>query len=352
MADHASQVSLPGGAVEPGETAAQAAIREFHEELGADGLAIDFLGTLSPLYVQASNYLVTPCVAAARSRPRLVPNPAEVEEVLEVPLGHLLDPAHFGSQVRQYEGRTYFAPHFLFQSHRIWVRTCMILGELVTLLEESTIQVLQCRGKGRGARDERRGARGSFLPLSAFGFPLYRSPFPLNTTLPRTIMRAVVFDMDGLMFNTEDVYTAVGTELLRRRGLVFTAELKDLMMGRPPQPAFEVLIGRCHLTETWQQLAAESDRLFLSLLNDYLAPMPGLYDLLDALERAAIPKAIATSSDRELVQRLSEAVRACRNGSSSFSLPRHCPRQATPGNLSDRRPAFRCCPGRNGGVGG
>jgi HAD superfamily hydrolase (TIGR01509 family) len=114
-------------------------------------------------------------------------------------------------------------------------------------------------------------------------------------------MRAVVFDMDGLMFNTEDVYTAVGTELLRRRGLVFTAELKNAMMGQRPQPSFEAMICRCRLTETWEQLAAESDQLFLSLLDARLAPMPGLYELLDALERAGLPKAIATSSNRALV---------------------------------------------------
>jgi HAD superfamily hydrolase (TIGR01509 family) len=114
-------------------------------------------------------------------------------------------------------------------------------------------------------------------------------------------MRAVVFDMDGLMFNTEDVYTAVGTELLRRRGLVFTPELKDLMMGQRPQPSFEMMIRHCHLADTWELLAAESDQLFLGLLNDYLAPMPGLYELLAALERARIPRAIATSSVRRLV---------------------------------------------------
>ena len=54
------------------------------------------------------------------------------------------------------------------------------------------------------------------------------------------MIRAVVFDMDGLMFNTEDVYTVVGCELLRRRGLEFTSELKDAMMGLQPRPGFEV----------------------------------------------------------------------------------------------------------------
>src|SRR3990172_6107994 len=114
-------------------------------------------------------------------------------------------------------------------------------------------------------------------------------------------MRAIVFDMDGLMFNTEDVYSAVGTELLRRRGHTFTAELKDAMMGLRPQPSFEAMIRFCNLGDTWQQLAAESSQLFIGLLNGCLAPMPGLLELLDALERAAIPKAIATSSSRELV---------------------------------------------------
>jgi HAD superfamily hydrolase (TIGR01509 family) len=114
-------------------------------------------------------------------------------------------------------------------------------------------------------------------------------------------MRAVVFDMDGLIFNTEDVYTLVGRELLRRRGREFTAELKDEMMGLTPQKTFEAMIRHCRLSDNWQDLAEESNRLFASLLDEHLAPMPGLMDLLVALEAARIPKAIATSSCRQLL---------------------------------------------------
>ena len=135
LADHAGQVSLPGGAVEPGETSRQAAIREFHEELGEGGRNIELLGQLSAAYVQASNFLVTPWVGATDGRPELIPNPAEVEQLLEVPLTHLLDPANFGSHRRQHQGQSYTAPHFTWQSHRIWGATCAILGELVTVLE-------------------------------------------------------------------------------------------------------------------------------------------------------------------------------------------------------------------------
>jgi HAD superfamily hydrolase (TIGR01509 family) len=114
-------------------------------------------------------------------------------------------------------------------------------------------------------------------------------------------MRAVVFDMDGLMFNTEDVYTDVGCELMRRRGCEFTTELKHKIMGTPPQVSFETVIRECNLHDTWQELAAESNQLFLELFPPRIQPMPGLMQLLDALEAANIPKAIGTSSTRELV---------------------------------------------------
>jgi 8-oxo-dGTP pyrophosphatase MutT (NUDIX family) len=136
MAEHAGQVSLPGGAVEPGETETEAAVREFHEELGDDGQPIRMLGSLSPIHVRTSNYWVTPCVAAIAQRPAFAPNPTEVEKLIEVRLSHLLDPEQFGSHPRKYRGEPYTAPHFLVESHRVWGATCLILGELVTLLEE------------------------------------------------------------------------------------------------------------------------------------------------------------------------------------------------------------------------
>jgi len=133
--DHPGQVSLPGGAIEPGESSRRAAVREFHEELGGEGAPIEMLGRLSPLYVHASNFLITPWVAATGERPPLAPNPAEVDELLEVPLEHLLDEDNFGTHQRRHDGHSYTAPHFTWQSHRIWGATCMILGELVTVLE-------------------------------------------------------------------------------------------------------------------------------------------------------------------------------------------------------------------------
>lgn len=138
LPDHAGQISLPGGAIEPGETSSQTAIREFHEELGAADLPIELLGKLSSIYVHASNFRVDPWVAVTDRRPTWTPNVTEVERLLEVPLDHLLDPANLGCHQRssQTQDEPYTASHFLWQSHRIWGATCAILGELVTVLGE------------------------------------------------------------------------------------------------------------------------------------------------------------------------------------------------------------------------
>ncbi len=142
LPDHAGQISLPGGAVEPGETPMQAAIREFHEEVGAEDVTPRILGSLSPIYVHVSNYRVDPFVAVCDRRPRFVPNPREVDEILEVPLDHLLDPANLSSHERSHLGCVYQSPHFAWQTCQIWGATCLILGELITVTHEIASQRL------------------------------------------------------------------------------------------------------------------------------------------------------------------------------------------------------------------
>lgn len=109
-------------------------------------------------------------------------------------------------------------------------------------------------------------------------------------------VRAVVFDLDGLMFNTEELYQDVGSELLRRRDREFTKELLDQMMGRPGRISLQLMIDWHQLEATVDQLEQETDEIFVDILATRLAPMPGLLELLAALEAANLPKAIATSS--------------------------------------------------------
>lgn len=116
--------------------------------------------------------------------------------------------------------------------------------------------------------------------------------------------RAVVFDLDGLMFNTEELYNDVGDELLRRRGKLLDPRLIDTMMGRPVLEALQLMIDWNDLKDTPGELAAESEQIFEAILESRLAPMPGLLELLLALEQAGLPKAIATSSGKKFVRQV------------------------------------------------
>lgn len=115
---------------------------------------------------------------------------------------------------------------------------------------------------------------------------------------------AVVFDLDGLMFNTELVFNEVGHEILRRRGKRMTRELIDQMMGRRAHEAIQIMIDLHQLPDTVHELAEESQILFFELARDRLAPMPGLATLLDRIEELGLPRAVATSSSRPYMERI------------------------------------------------
>jgi pseudouridine 5'-phosphatase len=111
-------------------------------------------------------------------------------------------------------------------------------------------------------------------------------------------LAAVVFDLDGLIVNSEDVYEQADVEVLRRRGKVYDAELRARMMGRPTTESLRAMIEWHALEDTVELLEAERSLLRDTLLEESIEPMPGLAGLLERLEAADIPKAIATSGHR------------------------------------------------------
>ncbi|MBW3540467.1 MAG: HAD-IA family hydrolase [Planctomycetes bacterium] len=118
------------------------------------------------------------------------------------------------------------------------------------------------------------------------------------------LIRAVVFDLDGLMFNTEDIFNQTGRELLRRRGHEMTPWLLHRMMGRRAPEAFQVLVDHLGLSETVEELLTESKEIFDAIKATYLAPMPGLFDVLGILERRRLPTGVATSSPRRYLEEI------------------------------------------------
>jgi 8-oxo-dGTP pyrophosphatase MutT (NUDIX family) len=141
MAFHPGQIALPGGMVEPGETARQAALREFEEELGVSSSDVQVLGELTPVYVFVTCALVTPFVALAPSRPDWNPNPGEVSQVIDIRLAELLSPACRGVHTIDRRGLSMRAPHYEVAGHRIWGATAMILAEFAAVCSAARLHL-------------------------------------------------------------------------------------------------------------------------------------------------------------------------------------------------------------------
>lgn len=86
---HVHQFALPGGRIDAGETALQAALRELEEEVGITAAEAQVLGRLDD-YVTRSGYHITPFVLWAPDAAPYVASPAELLAVDRIPLGELL----------------------------------------------------------------------------------------------------------------------------------------------------------------------------------------------------------------------------------------------------------------------
>jgi 8-oxo-dGTP pyrophosphatase MutT (NUDIX family) len=131
---HSGQVSLPGGAIEPGETFEHAALREAHEEVALAPDTVRVLGALTPLDIPVSGFRLHPIVASTDTPPVLAPSDGEVARILEVPVADLLSDRHLQSTVRAADGRELTVPAFHVAGEEIWGATAMVLSEFLVLL--------------------------------------------------------------------------------------------------------------------------------------------------------------------------------------------------------------------------
>ena len=133
---HSAQISFPGGKFEQSDPdLIFTALRETEEEVGVPSANIDFLGTLTSLYIPVSEIEVFPSVGYAIQKPSFKIDPAEVDYLIEVSLKDLMNPAILHSKKFsniKYQGEI---PYYDVQDNHVWGATAMILSEFMEIVQ-------------------------------------------------------------------------------------------------------------------------------------------------------------------------------------------------------------------------
>lgn len=127
---HGGQISLPGGKQEDSDQdLTETARRETFEEIGVDPGLITEIGTLTPLYVPHSNFIIQPVIGHIGFQPAFVLDEKEVAGIIITPLHQLFNPANRKSMLLHRAGAEILAPYYEASGHRVWGATAMIISE-------------------------------------------------------------------------------------------------------------------------------------------------------------------------------------------------------------------------------
>jgi len=117
-------------------------------------------------------------------------------------------------------------------------------------------------------------------------------------TLARPV-RHVIFDMDGLLLDTEPFYTEVTQRIVGRFGKTFDWSVKGNMVGRPALESARYLVETLGIPLAPEEYLREREAM-LEELAPASVPLPGARELTATLAARGIPLALATSSARRL----------------------------------------------------
>lgn len=142
---HAGQVSFPGGAIDPGETPREAALREAHEEVGLDPAHVEVLGELDEVPTFTGGFVITPIVGlvastafTAAGRYPWNPSPAEVAALHELPLQGFTGDANLRVLPAEEQGVKFELYWYTVQGTVVWGATARIVHQLAALAAEAT----------------------------------------------------------------------------------------------------------------------------------------------------------------------------------------------------------------------
>jgi len=118
----------------------------------------------------------------------------------------------------------------------------------------------------------------------------------------RSAIQAIIFDMDGLMINSESLHQEAWQVMLRRFGYEIDEALFARLVGLRISEDAVLLREHFHLPVMAEALARQRNDLFLASLPGRVKPMPGLGELITEIGRRGLRCALATSGERRYVE--------------------------------------------------
>ncbi|CAA9433991.1 Uncharacterized Nudix hydrolase NudL [uncultured Rubrobacteraceae bacterium] len=138
LADHAGQISFPGGSTESGDgSLVQTALREAEEEIDLSPGLVEVIGELEEMYIPPSNFRVSPFVGLLPPEAEMVLAPDEVEEIFTVSLATLSARETLRKVLWRHDGRDYEVPVFAVGGQvprNIWGATAAMTAALLARL--------------------------------------------------------------------------------------------------------------------------------------------------------------------------------------------------------------------------
>jgi HAD superfamily hydrolase (TIGR01509 family) len=125
----------------------------------------------------------------------------------------------------------------------------------------------------------------------------------------KPVPKLAIFDMDGVLADTEPVYGRMYAEVYRRFGLELPAEERDSFIGRATAHIWNFVREKYSLTAQLSELIALKEKVYGEMLRaEKLEPIQGVVELLDYLRAEGFTLAIASSSKREIIEYITTAI--------------------------------------------